>query len=265
VSEHQGDQGRSETTPFGQGSSTGSSWGGQEAQQPSYGSGYGTGYDSTGYGSAGYGSAGYGSAGYGSGQQPAYGQNPYPQGSYPQNAYQPAGYGQPYGYGPAAPAKPGAVITSAVLGFVFGAIGVLASGGLLIFAAFAVGAGAGGLDDLDDVVPGLGGVVGAAIGVAVVLALLAVAWTVITIWGSVWALTGRSRVMLIVAGSISILTTGLGLVTNLASLGDGVGAPTGGQVVLSVLFFAASVAIVVLLCLQQSAQYFTAHRALRGR
>ncbi len=117
-------------------------------------------------------------------------------------------------------------------------------------------------------IPGLGSVIGGAIGAAVgalvVVGLLALAWTVITIWGSVRALTGRSRVMLIVSGSISILVTGIGLVGNLANLG-GPGGSGGGDVVVSLVFFAIAVATVVLLCLRPSARFFAAHRARRGR
>ncbi|MEI4273798.1 hypothetical protein TEK04_18920 [Klenkia sp. LSe6-5] len=287
MSEHQDDQGRSGTSPYGQASSEPTSaptseptseptsWGGQDAQQSSYGSQGGyqqDGYQPTAYQQSGYDQAGYPTAAYPQGgyqptayQQGGYQPTAYQQGGYQQGSYQQGGYAQPYGYGPAAPAKPGAVITSAVLGFVFGAFGVLVSGALLIFVAFAVGAGARAFDDLEDVAPGLGSVVGAAAGIGLVVALLALAWTVITIWGSVRALTGRSRVMLIVAGSISIAVTGIGLVGNLSNVGDEFGSTSGGDVVLSLLFFAAAVAIVVLLCLKQSVQFFAAHRALRGR
>ena len=41
------------------------------------------------------------------------------------------------------------------------------------------------------------------------LGLLALAWTIVMIWGSVRALSGRSRVLLIVGGSIAIFTTGI--------------------------------------------------------
>ncbi len=97
----------------------------------------------------------------------------------------------------------------------------------------------------------VGGAVGAITGIIVVVGLLALAWTVLIIWGSVWALTGRSRVLLIVAGSISIVVTGIGLVGNLSNLGDGFGSTSGGDVVVSLLFFAAAVAIVVLLCIRR--------------
>lgn len=283
MSEHEGDQDRSGTTPFGQGSpdrSSGSTYGsgyGQtdpyaQPQQPSYQQG---GYQAGGYEPAPYGQSGYGQDSYGQGSygQGSYGQAGYQQAGYGQDAYgqggyQQAGYAQPYGYGPAAPAKPGAVITSAVFGFIFGAIGVLVSIALVVGGAALAGA-SGSASSLDDEVPGLGsflgGTLGAAGGVVLVLGLLALAWTVITIWGSVWALTGRSRVLLIVAGSISIVATGFGLVGNLANLGNEYGSSTGGGVVTSLVFFGAAVAIVVLLCLKPSADFFAAHRARRGR
>ena len=281
MSEQQGDQDRSETTPFGDdGRGQDGQPAGQRAQdqggysqggyeQGSYGQGS---YGQGGYGQVGYGQSGYGQGGYG--QAGPYGQpQPYTgydqSAAYPQQGYQAAGYAQqPYGYGPAAPAKPGSVITAAVFGFIFGAIGVLFSLAFIVFGAVLAGAGAGA-GDLDQDLPGfgsvLGGAVGAAVGVLVVVGLLALTWTVITIWGSVWALTGRSRVMLIVAGSISIVVTGIGLVANLANLGDGFGGTDAGDVLLSLVFFAVAVAIVVLLCLAPSAQFFAAHRARRGR
>jgi hypothetical protein len=243
VSEQQGEQGRSETSPYGSSYEPPSY--GQPYEQQSFGQqpGYAQGYGQQGYGQQGYAAQGYG-----------------------QGYAQP--YGQGYGYAPAAPAKPGAVITSAVFGFIFGAIGVLFSLALLIGGAIVAGAGAGA-GSLDDEIPGfgslVGGAVGAITGVIVVVGLLALSWTVLTIWGAVWALTGRSRVLLIVAGSISIVVTGFGLVGNLSNLGNEFGSTSGGDVVLSLAFFAAAVAIVVLLCIPASAQFFAAHRARRGR
>jgi hypothetical protein len=79
------------------------------------------------------------------------------------------------------------------------------------------------------------------------------------IWGSIRALSGRSRVLLIVGGSIAIFSTGLSF---FGSLGDD--NTTAGGVIVSLLFFAAAIAIVVLLCLKSSAAFFAAHRARRG-
>ncbi|MGH2217636.1 hypothetical protein, partial [Enterococcus faecalis] len=70
-----------------------------------------------------------------------YGQQPY---QYGRQYGRPAGFEQPYGAS-AAPAKPGGVITAAVLGFVFGAFGVLISFFLIMVGAAATTAG----DDLE--------------------------------------------------------------------------------------------------------------------
>ncbi|MCO7219100.1 hypothetical protein [Klenkia sp. PcliD-1-E] len=237
MSEQQDEQGRSETSPYGQQSS----WG-----QSSYG-------QQQGYGQQGYGAQGYGQQAYG--QQPGYAQ------AYGQQGYGQQGYDQGYGYAPAAPSKPGAVITAAVFGFIFGAFGVLFS--LLAIIGGATVAGAG--NSLDDEIPGFGAISGAVTGFILVAGLLILAWTVITIWGSVWALTGRSRVMLIVSAAISTAFTGFGLVANLANTGNEFARPGAGEIVFSFLLFGAAVGTIVLLCLAPSAQFFAAHRARRGR
>ncbi|SFO37770.1 hypothetical protein SAMN05660359_02987 [Geodermatophilus obscurus] len=262
------DPGQGGATPYG------SSPHGQ--QDPSSGSSYGQPPEQ--YGQQQYGQQQYGQQQYGQPQygQQQYGTEPYGQQGYPQQYGQQ--YGQPYGqpgypqqygqqgydaqqygqYGQGAvPAKPGGVVTAAVLGFVFGAIGVLVS--LLLIFAGAVASGAGG--GLDEEIPGFGAVAGAVGGVILVFGLLVLLWTVLTIWGSIWALTGRSRVLLIVAGSIALAFTGLGLVGNLADAGD---AGAGG-IITSLLFFLGALAIVVLLSLKPAAAFFAAHRARRGR
>jgi uncharacterized membrane protein len=81
------------------------------------------------------------------------------------------------------------------------------------------------------------------------------------IWGSVWALTGRSRVMLLVGGSIALALTLFGLIGNLSDASN-VGA---GSVIFSALFFVAAVAIVVLLSTKNAGAFYAAHRARRGR
>jgi hypothetical protein len=96
--------------------------------------------------------------------------------------------------------------------------------------------------------------------VLIVFGIIALAWTVVMIWGSVWALTGRSRVMLIVGGSIALALTLIGF---LGSLGDN--NTTGGGIVFNLLLLLAAIAIVVLLSLKPSADFFAAHRARRGR
>jgi hypothetical protein len=95
--------------------------------------------------------------------------------------------------------------------------------------------------------------------VLIVFGLIALAWTVVMIWGSVWALSGRSRVLLLVGGSIAVAVTLFGF---LASLSDD--ATTGGGVVLQLVFLLAAIAIVVLLSMRPAAQFYAAHRARRG-
>ncbi len=207
------------------------------------------------------------------GQQPSYGQQPqYGQQPAPYGQQQPAQYGQQYGQQPAygqqqygqygqygttaVPARPAGVTIAAVFGFIFGALGVLASI-LLIFAGAIFGGAAGGADEA---IPGLGSFVGAVTGVLVVIGILALAWTIVMIMGSVRALSGRSRVLLLVGGSIAIFTTGLSF---FGSLGDD--NSTAGGVILSLIFFLMAVAIVVLLSMKPAADFFAAHRARRGR
>ena len=222
--------------------------------QPPYGqpAPYGQSGQSGQYGQPGYGQPQpYGQPGYGYGQTQPYGQPGYGQ---PQPYGQP-GYGQYGGYGQtSAPARPGGVITAAVLGFVLGALGAVVSFFLVVFGA----AAAGGADMFNDQIPGFGAVTGAIAGVLIVLGLLAVAWTVLMIWGAAWALTGRNRVMLIVGGSIAILATGVMLI---GSMSDG----DGGGIVFALLLFAASIATVVLLCLAPARQFFAASRGHRSR
>ncbi|MGY1722484.1 hypothetical protein [Blastococcus sp. SYSU DS0533] len=248
------DERRSESQPYGGGS-------GQEHGQSSYGQpGYGQ-YGQPQYGQPQYGEQQYGQEQYGQppyGQYGEYGQ----QQGYGQQYGAPSPYGQPQPYGgyggyggygdPGVPAKPGGVITAAVLGFVYGAIGLLVTFFLLVFGAAASGAGGG----LDEEIPGFGAVSGAVGGALLAVGVLALAWTVVMIWGAVWALTGRSRVLLLVGGSIALTFTTIGL---LGSLVDG----TGGDLVVNLLFFLASLAIVVLLSLRTATQFFAAHRYRR--
>jgi hypothetical protein len=213
----------------------------------------------------------YGAPADPSGQQPRYGEQP-GYGPPPQYGQQYAGpgtygtqygqqppYGQQPGYGPygtsAVPAKPPHVIIAAVLGFVFGAVGVLVSLLAIIGGAFVTGGGASGNDEF----AGLGAIGGAVGGALIIIGLLSLAWTVVTIWGSVWALRGRSRVMLLVAGSIALAFSVIGF---LGSLSDS--SSTGGGIVVQLLVLLAAAAIVVLLCLKPAADFFAAHRARRG-
>jgi hypothetical protein len=243
------DEGRAGAGPYGQESAPGQPYGqpqygtpaGPQGQQPPYGQPQ---YDPQQYGQQQYGAPAPYAGQYG---QPAYGQQP----GYAQQS------GQPYGqYGTSAvPARPPHVIIAAVLGFIFGALGVLISLFSIIFGA----AASGSADSAEQEIPGLGAVAGAVGGVFLVVGLLFLAWTVVMIWGSVWALRGRSRVMLLVGGSIALAFTLIGF---LGSVSDN--NTTAGGVVASLLFVVAALAIVVLLCLRPAARFFAAHRARRG-
>ncbi|MGY1915721.1 hypothetical protein [Blastococcus sp. SYSU DS0973] len=237
------DQGRSESGPYGPGS-------GQEQDGPSYGQGNPPQYGQPPYGQAPYGQPQYGQPPYG---QQAYGQ-PYGDQGYGQQYGMPAPYAQQYGqYGATGvPAKPGGVVTAAVLGFVYGALGLLVSFFTIVLGVAASGAGTG----LDEEIPGLGSVAGALGGVLLIVGLLALVWTAVMVWGSVWALSGRSRVLLLVGGSIALVFTAIGF---LGSLSEG-GA---GDLVISLLFFLAALAIVVLLSMKPATQFFAAHRFRR--
>jgi hypothetical protein len=244
------DQGRSGSgdpaQPYGQPQYDRPQYGQPQQGQPQYGQPE---YGQQEYGQPPYGHQQYGQAPYGQ-QYPAqgaYGDQYAQQSAFPQQYGQPPAYGQ---YGSGQPAKPGTVVTAAVLGFVFGAFGVILT--LLTFVAGSAASSVFGSLTEDDAATGIFAVV-------VLLALLMGAWTVITIWGSVWALTGRSRVLLIVGGSIAIAFTLFGF---LASIGDNVSGA--GDVVWSLLFLAGAIAIVVLLSVRSSANFFAAHRARRG-
>jgi hypothetical protein len=207
----------------------------------------------------------YGQPGY----APQYGQPGYPQ-QYGQPGYGPYApqgqYGQYGQYGQTAvPARPTPVVVAAVLGFVFGAFGVLMSLGLLLGGAVfgAVFDDLVASDPAFEDVDTSGVDTGQITGLLVVLGVLALAWTVLMIWGAVRALTGRSRVLLLVGGAIAVAVTALFLVAVLS--GVSTGGAGGGEVVFSLLLFLAALAIVVLLCLRPAAQYFAAHRARRGR
>jgi hypothetical protein len=259
MSTHQDDQGSS-ASGYGQDQPAAQPYGQQYGQQPGYGQpeqaqpsqpSYGQQYGESQYGQQQYGQPQYG--------QPQYGQQ-YPAASYPQQAPTPYGqpaYGQPYpqaGYGPpSSVSRPGGVITAAVLGFLFGALGVIAAaatfiGGALLgsfFTSISDGSSAGGV----------------LTGLLVFVGVLVLAWAVVMIWGSVWAITGRSRVMLLVGGSIALAFTLFGLLGNLSDTGNN----TAGSVIASILFFAAALAIVVLLSVKRAGDFFGYHRALRVR
>jgi hypothetical protein len=253
------DQGRPESDPYGQGAGAGSG-GGQPYGQPQSGQ---PGSGQPQYGQPQHGQPQSGQPQYG---QPQYGQPQYGQ-QYGQQYGAPAPYGDQYGqqsaypqqygqYGASGvPARPGGVTTAAIFGFIYGALGVLATIALVFLGAAASGAAGGS----DEEIPGLGTVTGAVGGVLLAVGLIALAWTVVMIWGSVWALSGRSRVLLLVGGSIAVAVTLFGF---LASLTDDT--TTGGGVVLQLVLLLAAIAIVVLLSMRPAAQFYAAHRARRG-
>ena len=233
---------------------------------------YGSSYEQQAPGQPGPAQQGYGQQSYG--QQP-YGQQPYGQQSYDQQGYgqpgygqpgygqqysspygQPgtAAYGQPYpagGYGQVAvPPRPGAVVTASVLGFVWGALG------LIVTIVFVVIGAAGG--SMVNSLVNDNSVGRAFTGAFVFLGVVALAWTVLTFWGSAWALSGRSRVLLLVSGSIAVATTAL------MFLGSLTGNSNTGGVIVSLVLFAGSIAIVVLLARSNAAQFFGAHRMRRA-
>lgn len=191
------------------------------------------------------------------GQPPAYGQ---PQQPAPYGQPMPQPYGQEgaqtYGqYGTTAvPAKPGGVITASVFGFIWGALGVVVTISL-IFVGAAGGSFISGL--IGDSAPGAAGLF---TGTFVVIGILALAWTVVMFWGSVWALTGRSRVMLIVGGAIAIAATGFSFFGSLSNASQN-GATS---IIVSLIFFIVSILIVVLLSLRPASEFYAAHRARRG-
>jgi hypothetical protein len=195
-------------------------------------------------------------------QPPQYGQYPsqaygqYPSQAYGQQAPAQGGYGPPAypQYAPAEPApRPTGVMTASVLGFVWGALGAIAT--VILMAGGAFFSGASG--SADNTLPGLGTVAGAAAGVFIFLGVLALAWTVVMFWGSAWALSGRSRVLLLVGGSISIATTGF------AFFGSLDGNSTAGGIILSLLLFVLSIAMVVLLARKDAAAFYAYQRSLR--
>ena len=214
-----------------------------------------------------YGQPPYGQPQYGRPQgQPPYGQPPYGQPAYGQPQYGQPQYGQPqygqpqYGqdsFGPGGPyasigtpSRPAPVVVAAVLGLIFGALGLLTALVLVVggaeFLQFEEQFG-GQLSSEERATVTAG---------IVVVGLVFGVYTVLMVWGSILALTGRSRVLLIVGGSLTIAFTALSF---LASLGQG---DAGGFLVV-LLALAAAIAVVVLLCRRTAADFYAAHRARR--
>ncbi|GAB3361606.1 hypothetical protein [Modestobacter lapidis] len=207
------------------------------------------------------------------GQPPQYGQQaPYGQQTqYGQTAQYGPQYGQPSPYGPygpyggsGVPARPGSVITAAVLAFVYGAFGLLAAVGMLAFGAV-VDDLIGMIEESDESLGAIDpGAVDAARAGLVVFGLIALAWTVLMVWGAVLAIRGRSRVLLLVGGSIAIAVTGFVLFAAVLGATDPNTQDAAGGVVLGLVLFLGALAIVVLLCRKSAAQFFAAHRARRS-
>ena len=188
--------------------------------------------------------------------QPAYGQPAYGQPQYGPPAYGPPPYGQdPYGSGGqygsmGAPSRPASVVVASVLGLISAALGLLATLVLVV-------GGAEFLEFEEQFGGQLSGDERATLtAVIIMFGLVAGIYTVLMVLGSILALTGRSRVPLIVGGSLSIAFTALSFLGSLAG-GDAAG-------VLGLLAaLAASIAIVFLLCLRPSTDFYAAHRARR--
>jgi hypothetical protein len=157
------------------------------------------------------------------------------------------------------------VITAAVLAFVYAAFGLLAAVATLAFGAV--------VDDLVGVLEAesdqpLNNVDAEALDFAraglLVVGVIALAWTVVMVWGAVLAIKGRNRVLLLVGGSMAIAVTGFVLFAAGAGAADPATEGAAGGVVFSVLLFLGAVAIVVLLCRRSAAQFFAEHRARRS-
>ena len=239
---------RAETTPLGQPGPYG---------QPQYGQPQ---YGQAPYGQAPYGQPQYGQAPYGA---PQFSQAPYGQ----QFGAGPYGPPSPYGpYGqPSAPGRPGTVIAAAVLGLLYGALGLLVTLVLVAFGALvddvvdAIATSDPSLDDaldpaaVDSVRAGL-----------VVVGVLALAWAVAMVWGSFLALRGRSRVLLLVGTSIAIAATGaLALFGGIAAATEPDSGGAAG-IVLFLLLFLGTVGTLVLLVVRPSGTYFAEHRRRRA-
>ena len=235
--------------PTGQDAAVGRS-SGEHAEQR-YPQPYGQPYGGPSYGQQ-YGTQHYGGQQYGG---PQYGLPPYAQPPY-------GPYGGPGR--PGVPARPGSVITSAVLAFVYASLGLLMAVSTLAFGAV--------FDDLIGVLQesdeSLGGVAPAEVDAAraglIAFGLIALAWTVVMVWGAVLAVRGRSRVLLLVGGSISIAVTGLLLAAGVVGATDPQSRDAVVGVVFFLLLFLGALAIVVLLCLRSAGRYFAAHRARRA-
>ena len=157
------------------------------------------------------------------------------------------------------------MITAAVLGLLQGVLGLLVALLFVLGGTYADDF----IDAVQDADPTLEGTLGSSEVtsfrvVLVLFGLLALAWAVVMVWGSFLALRGRSRVLLMVGGWISVAVTGLFLLFGgIAAATEPDGGGLGGTLFLLVVFLVA-VAVPVLLLLRPSADHFAAHRRRRA-
>jgi hypothetical protein len=163
----------------------------------------------------------------------------------------PVPYAQPSDAPP--PSAPGPVIGAAALGFLVGSFAVLGTLLVVVFGPTLFELALNGDATDDQTAARLGA------GLTLLVGLLMLAWTVALIWGAGCALGGGGRAMLLVAGAAGLVATLLGLLDVVTSR-----YVDPGGVVFMLVFLLASLAIVVLLCLPASTQFFATHRAHRG-
>ena len=247
---------RDETQPYGTQPFRTHPYGSQPSGTHSYG---GPPYSPTGYGQTGYAQTGY--------AQP-YGAQARPQqyGQYPTQPYGPQ-YGPPYGPHGGGPwaylARPGSVVTAAVLAFVYGACGLLTCVLLLAGGAF-FGDLVAAVQETDPSVGDIGSdEVAAARAGLLGMGLVALAWTVVMVWGGALALRGRSRVLLLVGAAIAVAVTGSLALFGVLGVAAGPEEGQAGGIVFFLVVFLGTVAMLVLLCLRSAARFFAAHRAVR--
>ena len=169
-------------------------------------------------------------------RQPQYGQ--YAGGSTPPTASSGCGaYGQAVG-----PGRPGGVITAAVLGFLLRCPRRPRDDRPVLRRRRV----AGGIKSRPATSPGWARWPAPSAASSIIFAVLALAWTVVMIWGSVWALNGRSRVMLLVGGSIALAPHRVRLLRQPGSMNDA-STNHGRRSCWSLVFFLGALAIVVLL------------------
>jgi hypothetical protein len=171
----------------------------------------------------------------------------YPQQQYQQQQYQqatpahhpwgaaPAGYPTPAQPSrPASASRPGQVLTAAILAFLLG--GLMAIGGIVAIGASRSADSAGGILG----VSGLGGVV---VAVGLVFLLLAA----LMIWGGIWAVMGKSYLLLLITACVFGVLSLISLIQTLSN---------GGNPAAGILGMVICAVIVVLLASQPSRNWF---------